>query len=113
MAHKLSRCAAAAASQNSLQKARPYKTYCRPQDQQFEIVAVSRPEANCLFNAGSLTSRMADSAQVLPKKRPWYHPLALARRLVIYALIGYVTICVYLSAMQTRMIYVGSPPRWR
>lgn len=53
---------------------------------------------------------MADSTSthVLPKKRPWYHPLALARRLVIYALIGYVTICVYLSAMQTRMIYVGS-----
>ena len=53
---------------------------------------------------------MADSgsAQVKSRKRPWYHPLALARRLVIYALIGYVAICVYLSLMQTRMIYAGS-----
>lgn len=41
-------------------------------------------------------------------RRPWYHPVALARRLVIYAVIGYVIICVYLSAMQTGMIYVGS-----
>jgi pimeloyl-ACP methyl ester carboxylesterase len=48
------------------------------------------------------------AAPVLPVRRPWYHPLALAQRLVIYAVIGYVTVCVYLSAMQTRMIYVGS-----
>lgn len=48
------------------------------------------------------------SASVLPQKRPWYHPLALAKRLVIYAVIAYVTICVYLFAVQTRMIYVGS-----
>ena len=47
-------------------------------------------------------------AQASSVKRPWYHPLALAQRLVIYAVIGYLTICVYLSAMQTRMIYVGS-----
>jgi alpha-beta hydrolase superfamily lysophospholipase len=40
-------------------------------------------------------------------KRPWYHPLNLAKRLVIYALIAYVTFCVYLFSMQTRMIYVG------
>ena len=40
--------------------------------------------------------------------RPWYHPIELAKRLVIYALIAYAIICVYLAAMQTRMIYVGS-----
>ena len=53
---------------------------------------------------------MADStpAPASSAKRPWHHPLALAQRLVIYALIGYAMICVYLSAMQTRMIYVGS-----
>ena len=53
---------------------------------------------------------MADStpAEVSRKKRRWYHPVELAKRLAIYAVIGYVTICVYLSAMQTRMIYVGS-----
>ncbi len=41
-------------------------------------------------------------------KRPWHHPLALAQRLVIYAVIAYATLCVYLSSMQTGMIYVGS-----
>jgi pimeloyl-ACP methyl ester carboxylesterase len=43
-----------------------------------------------------------------PAKRPWYHPLALLQRLAIYTVIGYITICVYLSAMQTSIIYVGS-----
>ena len=53
---------------------------------------------------------MADSnpTPVLASKRPWYHPVALVQRLVIYAVIGYVIVCVYLSAMQTGMIYVGS-----
>ena len=52
---------------------------------------------------------MADSFTTPgPGKRPWYHPIALFQRLVIYAVIGYITICVYLFAMQTRMIYVGS-----
>jgi alpha-beta hydrolase superfamily lysophospholipase len=37
----------------------------------------------------------------------WYHPIELAKRAFIYALIAYITICVYLAAMQTRMIYVG------
>lgn len=52
---------------------------------------------------------MADSppAQAQCVKRTWSHPPELAKRLVIYALIGYVMICVYLAAMQTRMIYVG------
>jgi pimeloyl-ACP methyl ester carboxylesterase len=44
----------------------------------------------------------------LPAKRHWYHPVALTQRLALYAVIGYVTICVYLFSMQTRMIYVGS-----
>jgi len=43
-------------------------------------------------------------------RRKWYHPLALLERLVIYAVIGYVTICVYLYAMQTSLIYVGMTP---
>jgi len=50
----------------------------------------------------------SNPASVSSRRRPWYHPLALARRLAIYAAIGYVTFCVYLSLMQTRMIYVGS-----
>jgi pimeloyl-ACP methyl ester carboxylesterase len=40
-------------------------------------------------------------------RRRWYHPIELAKRLAIYALIAYVFICVYLAAIQTRMIYVG------
>jgi len=51
---------------------------------------------------------MIGLAPVLPAKRPWYHPHPVAQGLAISPLIGYVTICVYLSAMQTRMIYVGS-----
>ena len=39
--------------------------------------------------------------------RPWYHPLELLKRLVIYLAVGYVIICVFLALMQTRMIYVG------
>ena len=57
----------------------------------------------------ALVSRMTHlpAAQASPKKRPWYHPIELAKRLVFYAVIAYLIICVYLSAMQTRMIYVG------
>jgi uncharacterized protein len=51
-----------------------------------------------------LASAHAPSSAV---KRRWYHPVELLKRLVIYALIAYVTICVYLAAMQTRMIYAG------
>jgi pimeloyl-ACP methyl ester carboxylesterase len=51
---------------------------------------------------------MADALHISAAKRPWYSPVALAQRLVIYAVIGYITVCVYLSLMQTRMIYVGS-----
>ena len=50
---------------------------------------------------------MADS---VPARRPWYHPLSLLQRLAIYALIGYGTVCVYLSAMQTGLIYAGYTP---
>jgi pimeloyl-ACP methyl ester carboxylesterase len=51
---------------------------------------------------------MAAAAPSLSATRPWYHPLALLQRLVVYALIGYVTICVYLFSLQTSMIYVGA-----
>ncbi len=67
-------------------------------------------QAVCLFDPSSIRSRMVGStpAPASPGKRPWLHPFALAQRLAIYALIGYVTICVYLTLMQNRMIYVGS-----
>jgi pimeloyl-ACP methyl ester carboxylesterase len=53
---------------------------------------------------------MADSTsdEVISAKRFWHYLIVLARGLVIAALVGYITVCVYLSAMQTRMIYVGS-----
>ena len=38
-------------------------------------------------------------------QRPWYHPFALVRRLVLYSLIGYVVICVYLFSIQTSLTY--------
>ncbi len=38
----------------------------------------------------------------------WYHPVRLAQRLALYALIGYVVVCVYLFSMQNRMIYPGA-----
>jgi pimeloyl-ACP methyl ester carboxylesterase len=41
-------------------------------------------------------------------RRHWSHPVELAKRLAIYALIAYVFVCVYLTAMQNRMIYVAS-----
>jgi alpha-beta hydrolase superfamily lysophospholipase len=47
------------------------------------------------------------SDRTLVPKRRWYHPLELAKRLAIYALIAYVTVCVYLFSMQTRMVYAG------
>ena len=46
-------------------------------------------------------------AQAPARKLPWYHPIELVKRLVIYVVVGYVVICVYLALMQTRMIYVG------
>jgi len=52
--------------------------------------------------------KRSGSAQVLPAKRTLYHPLVLAQQLVILALIGYVTVGVYLFFMQTGMIYEGS-----
>ena len=50
---------------------------------------------------------MADSVSSRPSsgKRPWYHPLRLVQRLAIYAVIGYVTICVYLFAIQNSLTY--------
>jgi uncharacterized protein len=52
---------------------------------------------------------IADSAPAKSSstKRRWYHPIELAKRLVIYALIAYVIICVYLAAIQTSLIYAG------
>jgi pimeloyl-ACP methyl ester carboxylesterase len=41
-------------------------------------------------------------------RRHWSHPVELAKRLAIYALIAYVFVCVYLTAMQNRLIYVAS-----
>ena len=49
-----------------------------------------------------------DSAHVLPAKRPWHHPVALARWLLILALIGYAAACAYLFFVQNEMIYEGS-----
>jgi len=40
-----------------------------------------------------------------PARRPWYHPLRLAQRLAIYTVIGYVTVCVYLFAIQNSLTY--------
>jgi alpha-beta hydrolase superfamily lysophospholipase len=37
--------------------------------------------------------------------RPWYSPLRLLQRLVIYAVIGYVTFCVYLFFAQNSLLY--------
>ena len=53
---------------------------------------------------------MADSspAPASSVKRRWYHPRALARRLVVYALTGYVIVGMYLFLMQNRMIYEGA-----
>jgi pimeloyl-ACP methyl ester carboxylesterase len=49
----------------------------------------------------------------LPRgRRPWYHPLRLAQRLVIYLAIGFVVICVFLYVMQSRMIYVGAMSKY-
>jgi len=40
--------------------------------------------------------------------RPWYSPLSLLHRLVVYALIAYVTLCVFLFFAQTGLLYPGS-----
>jgi len=53
---------------------------------------------------------MANSKLPFPgptRKRPWYHPIELLKRLVIYVVVGYLILCVFLASMQTRMIYVG------
>jgi pimeloyl-ACP methyl ester carboxylesterase len=50
----------------------------------------------------------SDSDRGLPAKRPWYHPITLAWRLLAVALIGYAAICVYLFVSQGSMIYEGS-----
>jgi pimeloyl-ACP methyl ester carboxylesterase len=47
------------------------------------------------------------SAKVLRRKRPWYHPIELLKRVVVYALIAYIIIAVYLAFMQTRLTYYG------
>ena len=38
-------------------------------------------------------------------KRPWYSPVRLAQRAVIYAVVAYVTLCVYLYFTQDSQIY--------
>lgn len=38
-------------------------------------------------------------------RRPWYHPLELLKRLAVYALIGYVIVCVFLYFMQNSLTY--------
>lgn len=48
---------------------------------------------------------MADSNPPAKSKRPWYHPLRLLQRLVVYALIGYAIICVYLYSIQNSLTY--------
>ena len=40
-------------------------------------------------------------------KRPWYHPVKLLQRLVVYAAIVYIVFAVYLAAMQTSLVYEG------
>jgi len=51
---------------------------------------------------------MAASDPASPAKRLWYRPLGLVKRFVFCAAFVYVAVCVYLYAMQTGMIYVGS-----
>jgi pimeloyl-ACP methyl ester carboxylesterase len=48
------------------------------------------------------------SAQVSRAKRPWYHPMTLARWLFMFGLAGYAAICVYFYLSQTGMIYEGA-----
>jgi len=48
------------------------------------------------------------SAPVLPRKRPWYHPLGLAKRFAFSAALVYIGICVYLYSIQTQLVYPGS-----
>jgi alpha-beta hydrolase superfamily lysophospholipase len=50
---------------------------------------------------------MANPEPSKQARRPWYRPIELAKRLFIYAVVIYIVICVFLAAMQTRMIYVG------
>ncbi|MCE0483651.1 MAG: alpha/beta hydrolase [Methylacidiphilales bacterium] len=45
-----------------------------------------------------------------PVQRRWYHPVRLLQRLAIYAVIGYVTVCVVLYLMQTSLVYAGYTP---
>jgi len=41
------------------------------------------------------------------RRWPWYHPLVLLQRVVIYTVLTYIMIGAYLAAMQTRMTYYG------
>ncbi|MCE0496836.1 MAG: alpha/beta hydrolase [Methylacidiphilales bacterium] len=40
-----------------------------------------------------------------PPGRPWYSPLELVKRLVLYLVIAYVVLCVYLFFMQNSLLY--------
>ncbi len=48
---------------------------------------------------------MAVPAQISPARRAWYHPLELLKRLVIYAIISYIFVCVYLYCIQNSLTY--------
>jgi hypothetical protein len=37
--------------------------------------------------------------------RPWYHPIELVKRMAIYALVGYLTLCVFLFFLQNSLTY--------
>jgi pimeloyl-ACP methyl ester carboxylesterase len=49
-------------------------------------------------------------SSVSPTRRPWYSPVRLAQRAVIYAVVAYVTLCVYLYITQDAQIYPGAFP---
>jgi uncharacterized protein len=48
------------------------------------------------------------SVQVLPAKRPWYHPFVLARWLAVLAVIGYASVGLYFFCIQNDILYGGS-----
>jgi pimeloyl-ACP methyl ester carboxylesterase len=51
---------------------------------------------------------MVESPTPAPRqRRPWYHPLMLLQRLVIYIAVAYIVIGVFLAFKQTGMIYEG------
>lgn len=45
------------------------------------------------------------AASTPPGKRPWYHPLGLAKRIAFSAVIVYLAACVFLFSLQNSLIY--------